>query len=144
MKYIAQKIKGEFSPVSNDDYRKSLKVKDGDYVMIDTWKERNIRFHRKYFALLNCAINHLPEDSDYDRYRNVDTLRKEIMLQNGRYKIYETLGGKTTYEADSISFKSMDEEKFSEVYNEAVDTILKYFLKHISKEDFENDILNFL
>lgn len=144
MKYLVQVEQNTYKPVSDDDFRKSLRVKDGDYLMVETWKERNVKFLRKYFALLNCTINHLPENIDFDRYRNVDSLRKEIMIQNGRFKIMTTLGGKAWYEPDSINFKSMDEEKFEQVYKEAIDTILKYFIKHISREDFENDILNFI
>lgn len=144
MKYFVKVVNGDQMPISNDDYRKSLKVKDNDFLCIETWKDRNIQYHRKYFALLNCCINHLPEDEQFDRFRNVDSLRHEIMYQNGRFKIHRTLGGKESYEPHSISFKSMDNIKFEEIYNEAINTILKYFLKHISKEDFENDILNFL
>ncbi len=134
----------QLSPISDDDYRKMLKLKSGDHLMIETWKERNIKFHRKFFAMLNCAINHLPEDEQYDRFRNLEYFRKYLMIITGNCEVLIGLTGKENYIPMSISFKSMDNYSFEVIYSGCLSAILKHFLKHISLEDFENDILNFL
>lgn len=134
----------ELDPVSDEDYRKMLKLKTGDFLKIETWKGRNVNFHRKFFALINCAVNHLPEDSQFDRFRNVEYLRKYLMICTGNCEVIIGFSGKESYIPNSISFKSMDEEAFSKIYSSCLDAILKYFLKHLSQEDFEKDILNFL
>jgi len=131
------------SNVIEDDFKKFLKLKPGDRGTFETWKERNVNFHRKYFALLKHCIYHMPEDENFDRFRNIESLRREIMLQNGRFDIHTTLGNKIHYVIHSISFKSMDNEEFEKVYAEALNTILKRFLKNISQEDFESDLIGF-
>lgn len=144
MKYFVKIANGKQEPVTDEDFKKSLKIKEGDFLTVETWKERNVEFHKKYFALLKCAINIFPEDEAFDPYRNLDSLRKEIMLQNNRFDTHETLGGKKSYIPHSISFRSMDNEKFEEIYSEALDTLLKHFLKFVSREDFEQHIMDFL
>ena len=70
MEFWAVKKKDIYEPFGESSAIKSLKVKDGEMVKIEHWKERNVGFHRKYFALLNCTIYHLPEKSVFDRFRD--------------------------------------------------------------------------
>jgi len=133
------------SAINDDNFKKLLKLDEGDYCEIETWKERNIDFHRKYFALLNCTINHLPENLMVD-FGHIDKIRKYIMILIGEFDVIPTLkeDSNPIPQARSISFKSMDNNKFSEIYSKSLDVILKHFLKDISMEDFERDILNFI
>ncbi|MFA5300292.1 MAG: DUF1367 family protein [Lutibacter sp.] len=128
---------------SDNDFKKLLKMKEGDYIEVETWKERNINFHKKYFALMNCTINHLPESFDVE-FKSLDNLRKYVTICTGRFDLLPSLKGQPIPVAHSISFKNMDEAEFSDLYSDSLNVILKHFLKDISKEDFENDILNFL
>ena len=43
----------------------------------------------------------------------------------------------------SISFDKMDEFAFRELYSRIKDVILTTFLKHISYEEFEKNLINF-
>ena len=71
MEFFAKYYKDKsIEPVSDSDFRKILKLKDGDIFKGEKWRDRNVMFHRKYFALLNCTINHLPESQEFDRFRN--------------------------------------------------------------------------
>jgi len=135
---------GKFKNTAEKDYAKFLKIKPGNIGRFTSWKERNILFHRKFFALIQYAIYHLPEDDFYDKWRNEKSMRTEIMFQNGRFDIHETIGGKKSYVPRSISFKSMDNEEFEKIYKEAFDTIMKHFLKGISLEEFQNGLAGFL
>jgi hypothetical protein len=128
--------------VSDKDFVKSLKLKNGDYLEIETWKERNVGFHRKYFALINCTINHLPENMT-DEFRNIDNLRRYVTILTGRFDLVPSLKGDPIPQAHSISFRTMDNEAFEHLYKESLHIILKHFLKGMDVKDFENDILNF-
>jgi len=145
MDFLAKIIsKCHFEPVGVESFKKSLKLKEGDFVRIETWKERNILLHRKYFAFLNTVIYFLPEDSKFDKLRNIDYLRKEIMLLIGEVDLHVSMDGTQHMTPKSLSFKSMDESEFERVYRESVTAALKYFLLDIELSDFEAYIINFL
>lgn len=129
--------------VSDSDYTKILKLKDGDVLEVKTWSQRNYSFLRKYFALMNTSIHHLPESFDQE-FHNLDNFRKYVTILTGRYKLIPSLKGEPIPEADSISFDKMDQEEFNKLYSDSLNVILKYFLKGISQEEFEKDIMNFL
>lgn len=133
-----------FEPIGADSFKKSLRLKKDDYVRIETWKQRNLQFHRKYFSFLKTVIYFLPEGEKYDRFRNIDYLREELMILIGEVDIHISFDGEQHLKAKSISFKAMDQEQFEHVYNASVEIALKYFLHFISKEDFEKHILNFV
>ncbi len=145
MDFLA-KIDGQnhYEPLGADAFKKSLKLKPNDYIRIEKWQERNVNFHRKFFAFLNTVIYFLPEDEKYDRFRNIDYLRYELMIMIGEVNIHLTMVGEQILRPKSLSFKSMDNEQFEQVYSLSVDMALKYFLHDISKEDFEKHILNFI
>ena len=143
---LKAKITGEntFDPISADDFKKSFKLKPGDSISIETWKERNINFHRKFFALLNTTIYFLPDDPKYDKLRNIDYLRKELMIITGEVDIHITMDGEQVLIPLSISFKSMNEEKFSRLYSLCVDAIIRYYLPHLTIQQFEHHLLEFI
>lgn len=142
--FLQKQQNGLFAPVDSDDFRKSLKIENGEVVRVEYWKKRNYEFHKKYFALLQCTIYHLPEDTAWDRWRDIEPLRKETLRLIGHYTEYTTIDGTIQQIPDSIDFKSVDNEEFERIYQRSIDVILKYFLKNISKEDFEESILGFL
>jgi hypothetical protein len=144
--YFFAKIitQNQFKPVGTDSFKKSLKLKTDDFIRIEIWKDRNINFHRKYFSFLNTVIYFLPEDERYDRFRNIDYLRKELMIMIGEVDILISFDGTQHLIPKSINFKSMDDQEFERVYSLSIDAALKYFLHDISKEDFENHIINYL
>jgi len=140
----AEKFRECVDFTTDKDFVKGLKLKDGQDMSAETWKERNIMFHRKYFAFLNATIHLLPEDEKYDKLRNINYLRKKLMLMIGECDPIIGLDGEVHLQARSISFKSMDDERFAEIYKPSIDATLKYFLHWISIKDFENTIANFL
>jgi hypothetical protein len=145
MKFHAQILPdNKFKPIDSEDFKKSLKLRPGDYVDIETWKERNLLLHKKYFAFLNTVIYFLPENPEFDKLRNIDYLRKEIMVLIGEVDFRFTMTGEKCIEVRSISFKSMDNERFEWIYSASVNAALKYYLKDISLEDFEAYIINFI
>ena len=44
----------------------------------------------------------------------------------------------------SISFESMDDEEFQNIYSLSVDAVLKYFLHQLTQEQFEKHLLSFI
>lgn len=133
-----------FDPLTSEDFKKSLKLKIGNYIHIETWRERNIEFHRKFFALLKTTIYFLPEDDQFDKLRNIDYLRKELMIYIGEVDVHITMDGEMHLSPRSISFKSMDNEKFESIYSLCVDAVLKLYLKNLTQAQFEKHLLGFI
>ena len=123
-----------------DEFKKLYKLSEDDYIEIITWKERDVRKHRKYFALMNCCLYHLPQDSDYT---SLDVLRKTIQICIGNCDIAFDMEGNKQLQANSISFKNMDQVAFDNLYNKSLNYIVKVVLKDIDYQNFIDDILNF-
>jgi hypothetical protein len=130
----------QLEPIGFDEYKKLFKFSDNDYIEILTWKERDIRKHKKYFALMNCTLNHLPESTYLS---DINTLRKSVQICIGNCEIAFDMEGNKQLQALSISFKGMDQVAFDELYTKSLNHISKVLLSHISYEDFTRDILNF-
>ena len=133
-----------FEVETDEDFVLNLKLKVGSYVQIKTWKQRSVVNHRRFFALLKKTIYLLPEDEIYDKLRNIDYLRKELMILIGNVDTHITMKGEYVLIPKSISFESTDDVEFNRIYHLCTEKIVKTFLKYISLEDFETYILKFI
>lgn len=136
------KHEGKLIPAYEADREKFNKIGDGEIVVCDLDDRRNLRFHRKYFAMLNFVFENMSEDLR-ERIPSVEVLRSEIMRIMGKVEVYYTLDGKRMLIPESISFAKMGEKKFQKVYSDTIDVCLKYFLPEVNKEDFQLELLNF-
>lgn len=119
------------------------KIPEGETIKAKFVKSRNVKHHRKFFALLQIVADNLPESMPA-QYENTTFLLDEIKYQLGHVEIHHTLGGKVEHKPKSISFGKMDQVEFDEFYNRAVDVVLKYFLKEMTAEDINEEVMNFL
>ena len=101
-------------------------------------QSRNIRFHSKFFALLNLTLTNLP-DHWSDRIQNIDRMLDEVKIEIGHFDTYFTTEGKEIIKLKSISFAAMGEPEFSDFYNRAVNAILRKFITGENKA-FQREI----
>lgn len=157
---------GQLMPASENDAEVIASLTDGETYKVAITRPRNIRFHRKYFALLDILFDILPEpdplpladlrkyygkfwgkrfDSDAAeaaQYQNMqpkknrDRFRKDLAIVCGHFELVTNSKGETRVEAKSISFASMDEGAFSELYS----ATLNYGLAHIAKNKTRADL----
>lgn len=120
MKFTAHKKGFSYHPSTESDEQKSAKVKEGDSVMIQFWNQRNIKFHRKFFALINLGFQ------NQERYSDIEAFRKAVTIQAGYFYELILIGGEIAIQPQSISFKSMDETKFNEVFKSCSRVIIKF------------------
>lgn len=133
-----------FEVDTDEDFKLSLRLKVGDHISITTWKERDIAKHRKFFKLLNKTIYLLPEDKVYDKLRNIDYLRKELMILCGHVDTHVTMKGEMILIPKSINFQTIDQEEFDRIYFLCMQTILKIYLPDITLEQFTQHIEKFI
>lgn len=128
--------------VPDDDVSRQYvkKLKAGEPVMVVIRKPRNIKFHRKLFALLNLAFE------NQDKYDDFEAFRKEVVMRAGFWEEHHHLSGAISYTAKSLSFATMDELEFSMVYDKVIDAIIQHFMPGTDAGELEaavSDVLSF-
>lgn len=129
---LIKTLSGSFKPAYDTDYEKSKKIALNEPFVFTYKKTRNYRFLKKFFALINLVYQ------NQEQYNSIDHLRKDLTIASGFYETRYGLHGEEITESKSISFASMTEEEFSELYGAFVDTIVKYF--KFDKDDIETEI----
>jgi len=105
-------------PMYDSDLEEKKKLKlNQEYRAVIT-APRNIDFHKKFFALINLGHQNTKLQLPYDTYRSIMTMRA------GFVNIFETPKG-ILYLPKSISFASMNEIEFQDVYSRVLDQIIK-------------------
>lgn len=124
--FFVKQLNNTFKAANNSDYEKLLKLKVGEEYQCDIKQPRNLKFHRKFFALIKMVYE------NQERYSNSDRLRKDLIIEAGFYDEWTDLQGVVQREAKSISFGSMKEDEFQDLYSRVIDVIVQYF--HFEKQ----------
>lgn len=158
---------GQLMPAAEADADAIAKMTDGETYKAEITRPRNIRFHRKYFALLDVLFEILPEPDPlplaelrryYGRFwgrrfqddkeeaalydhlqpkKNRERFRKDLAIVCGFFEVVTDVKGRTKIEAASISFANMSEATFSDLYNATLDYGLAHIAKHKTRGDIE-------
>lgn len=121
-----------FKPAYDSDFELAKKIKLNQPYEYEYKKPRNYKFHKKFFALVKMVFD------NQEQYTNIEHLRKDLIIESGNYDLRHDLLGVEIREAKSISFASMSEDEFSELYNSVVDVIIKYF--HFDKDEIAENV----
>jgi len=133
MKILVVKNHRGLVPVYDSDYENFAKIPLNEEFEIEYTKKRNLKFHKKYWALLKLAFEN---QSDY---RSINDMRRDIAIVSGFYdEVVNLITGEILKIAKSISFAKMDDTEFSELYEKTKDTISKWL--GIDNETIDNEI----
>ena len=131
-------------PLYDDDYEEKRKLKIGEKYSVEIKKARNVRFHRLYFALINCAWEYLNEAQSEFFHNNKTVFRKSLEVSAGHCdKVFSFKLKDWVDIPKSISFDKMSEFEFRELYERVKDVIFNTILRTISVEEFESNLINF-
>jgi len=151
MKLLLKNTMSGLIPLYDTDFDEKKKLKIGEIYKVTITKARNVQLHRKYFALFNCAWEYLTDEQQkfFGLQQNSDVIPKDQF----RYTVQSAAGHcdkvfslKLREWVDipkTISFEKMDEFEFRELYHSVKDVIFSVFLKHISIDEFESELINF-
>jgi len=112
------------------------KWKLGDVLLIDIRKPRNSNHHRKFFALLNITFE------NQNRFPSLEALRTAVIIDAGWFNVIELLDGNKHLKPKSISFASMKQNEFDQLYSDVINSCLK-LLSGTTSEDLEREIAAF-
>ena len=117
------------------DFDQKRKLKLGCDYEAEIKLPRNYPFLKKFMALINIGCENSSLNMPFDTYR------KYMTIKSGYYNAYETPKG-VYYEAMSLSFASMPEEEFQDVYSRVLDKIIEDI--GCTSEDIETQLINFM
>jgi Protein of unknown function (DUF1367) len=142
MEIAFRKVMGGWSPETEEDAEKTARYKIGAVIHADWKEQRNVKFHRKYFAMLKFAFDHW----DVDEYegphgkvvqKNFDRFRADVQIMAGYYDLVINLRGEARADAKSISFGRMDQPSFDKLYSDVANVILQKVLKSYTRDDLD-------
>jgi len=138
---LTKTLGGALAPLDPQAAEYIAKLKTGAAVRATVKQQRNPRFHRKFFALLNLAFDAWePTQATYRGQvvgKNFEQFRNDITVLAGFYEMAVNLRGETRLTAKSISFANMDQAEFDDLYNATVNVILKHVLTQYSREQLD-------
>lgn len=133
--FVVKSLSGTIKPAYDSDYESLKKMKAGEVYECEIKMPRNVRFHRKFFALINLVYQ------NQEIYTSIEHLRKDLIIASGHYETRFNFEGVEITEAKSISFAKMDEAEFNDLYSSVVDTICKHF--HFDKTELVNEVAQY-
>jgi len=119
MKFYAEiDLQNRIKPLYNSDYETLKRVKKNEPLEINAVNKRNYKFHKKVMALFNIGFENQEKYNNFDHYRGIMTMKA------GYYESVETDKG-TVYWPKSISYASMEQQTFEDLFNRLLDVIAK-------------------
>lgn len=129
------------APVDEQSAEAIGKLKMAQGVTVTIKRARNAGHHRKLFALFNLAFDAWePVAKEYKGQRiqkNFDQFRNDVVVLAGFYESGITLKGDVRLTAKSISFASMSQDEFDDLYNAVVNVVLEKILTKYTRDDLD-------
>lgn len=139
--YLIKK-NGFLIPSSECDQENIALMTDGKTYKCEFSSPRNIKFHRRYFALLDVLFNIFePEPVSHKgefAIKSRERFRKDIAIATGHYELVVSIKGECKAEAKSISFARMDDVQFADLYSKTIDYGLLRIAKGKTREQIDN------
>jgi hypothetical protein len=117
---------GILHPASDIEAEKLTKFKTGAMYEVEIKNSRNAAFHQKMFVFLNFCFEHWRGGNEYqDEAAQFDVFRKHMTVLAGYYDSLVNLDGEVRIEAKSLSYASMTQEEFEQLYSALINVALK-------------------
>lgn len=130
-------------PMGDDDYEAKKKLKLGQTYSVEVKVVRNVDFHRKYFALIAYAWEFLNEQ-EIANFKTKENFRKYLEIAAGHCDVlYHPRLQEFVEVPRSISFSSMDNASFSDLYQRVKDVIFSIIGNRVTQDEFERLLIDF-
>lgn len=125
-----------------------MKSEVGEMFRFTTKFQRNGRFHRKMFVLLNLGYEVWAPPRKHRTYKgfelqkNFDQFREDIVIAAGFFERTFDMKGRMKLRAKSLSYAKMDDDEFGQVYNKVLDTLLESVMAQYGGRDDVNAVVD--
>ncbi len=148
--YMIKTPRGALVPADAESAEALAKVKVGQGVKVTYTRTRNIKFHRKFFALLKLAYDAWNPPPLMYRDQPVkttfDQFRRQLTILAGYYEVEQSIDNPDKFKlvAKPISFAKMSQDEFERLYNAVLDVLLDRVFLDQARGDVENLVNNIL
>jgi len=136
MKLIVVKDKDVLRPIDERSFEELRKIKDGRTFICEIKRPRNLKHHRKYWALINLISDNLDGVTP-------EGLSSAVKMMIG-HVVTVQFGDKSILYPDSISFDKMNQDQFNDFYERAVKAICELVIPGLTEESVKNEIFEIL
>lgn len=119
------------------------RMKIGTVIEVVAKKVRSYRYHKRFFKMLQVAMDWWDCDVEYHGQKvakNMDRFRKDLLITAGYRYAVVNLKGELRWEAESISFGSMNQAEFEKLYSDVLDVILDKVLGRVREAEFKDAV----
>lgn len=108
-------------PIDRTEFDKmqEAKLKLNQVYEVEIKKKRNYEFHKKFFALINICFE------NQEHFELIDDLREYLTVKAGFYRKIQMPNGYEQIKPKSISFSSMDNIEFNDLYDKVLIQVIK-------------------
>ena len=136
-----------FIPWGDADREQLQRLKIGQVCRVVVTVIRNWKFHRKVFSLFQFAYDQWEPGCDA-QFKSPERFRKDLTILAGHYtRTVSLIDGKIRLEAVSLSFGSMGEQEFEQVYADLKRVVWKHVIENkgsYTEAEFENVLAQLL
>jgi len=129
-------------------WKRVTQAEPGEMFNLEAVFPRNPKFHRKMFALLTVGFDCWEPDRKKFAYagrpieKNFERFREQVLILAGHYdQVFSLRGDKMELVAKSISYASMDDSEFSELYESVLTVILNNVCVNYKNRDELNSVV---
>lgn len=102
-------------PVSREARELMAAIKEGATVFVEVWSPRNMRQHKKYFAVLNNVVEAT------GKWTSSEHLRRDILIALHRYDEHvDGFTGEVSKVPHSMAVASMPKDEFERLYDDTI------------------------
>ncbi len=132
---VCVKHNGGLIPADDDAQDVLSKLEKGKEVLVEVRAPRRIRQHKLFFGLLNLLV----ENSG--AFINVEDALKRVKIACGEVdELIDADTGQVFYTLRSIAFASMDQTRFSALFDLAVKVIAERWLVGTSQDELRQRV----
>jgi hypothetical protein len=130
-----------------EDEAESLKrIKSGSVVRCQISEMRNGAFFKKWWTLAKLAFDLSSERMQPREHKgkqvlpSFESFRKDLIILAGYFNVTYKYDGTMRLEAQSISWASMNEDKFTALYSATIDAVLQKILPGMDGEELDRAV----
>ena len=138
---------GILTPADDRAAEQMQKLKTGEVYPVEAKRTRNPHFHGKVFAFLNYCFEHWCADKTHfanmSEPAQFDAFRKELTIMAGYFVVTYNINGGTHVEAKSLSYGSMSQDEFEDLYNALINAAIKNIFGGVDSPEINNRLMSF-
>lgn len=135
-RFLASKHLGSLKPVDEAGEEALRSMGQGEIIEVEIKRRRNIKHHRKYWALVTLVHQNM----DGDRYPTTEDLHSALKISAGLRTRIELPDGTAGFIPGSIAFAKMDQAEFTKFFDRICDLVAKHFLPGVTSDELRAEV----